>query len=131
MKKIQQKPPIERVVADVGKGLTKEQIDERMQKGYANKATESNEKSTGKIIAGNIFTFFNTILFIIALVFLFFIIYLYATGNGDVVDKHFGFSKFLFLIPAVMNVAVGTSQELHSRKVIRSLRIVTEAKSKV
>lgn len=131
MKKIQQKPPIERVVADVGKGLTKEQIDERMQKGYANKVTDSNEKSTGKIIAGNIFTFFNTILFIIALVFLFFIIYLYATGNGDVVDKHFGFSKFLFLIPAVMNVAVGTSQELHSRKVIRSLRIVTEAKSKV
>ena len=131
MKKIQQKPPIERVVADVGRGLTKEQVDERRQKGYANVTTETNEKSTGKIIAGNIFTFFNTILFIIALVFLFFIIYLYATGNGNVVDKHFGFSKFLFLIPAIMNVAVGTTQELHSRKVIRSLRIVTEAKSKV
>jgi cation-transporting ATPase E len=52
-------------------------------------------------------------------------------GRGDVVDSHFGFSKFGFLIPAIMNICVGTYQEISSRKTIRKLRIVTKAKSRV
>lgn len=126
-----QRSPIERITPDPAVGLNTQQIAERKQKGYSNVSGKSLEKSTVRIIFDNTFTFFNCILFLIALLFFGFIVYLYAIGRPDVVDKHFGFSKFGFLIPALMNVIVGTFQELNSRRVIRQLKIVTEAKSKV
>ena len=45
-------------------------------------------------------------------------IILMSLGRQDVVDAHFGFSKFGFLIPAIMNTCVGTYQEIASRKTI-------------
>ena len=123
--------PIERVAADPQKGLTAKDVQERIDKGYVNIASDPNEKSTAKIIATNLFTFFNTVLFTIALIFIGFMIYLSAIGRSDVVDNYFGFSKFVFLIPAIMNVAMGSFQEIKSLKVIKQLRIVTSTKNKV
>ena len=131
MKKRKQRAPIERVCPDFQKGLTQEQVNERIQKGYVNLADDPNEKGVLKILAGNLFTFFNVVLFSIALLFIVFIIYLKASGHSDVADKYFGFTKFVFLIPAVMNVGMGTFQEIKSLKVIKKLRIVTESKAKV
>ncbi len=125
------RPPIDRVKANVETGLTSAQVDERIKKGYVNIATDPNEKSTLKIIAENLFTFFNSVLLIIAGVFIIFMIYLTASGHSDIVDKYFGFSKFIFLVPAIMNVAMGTFQEIKSLSVIKKLRIVTGTKSKV
>lgn len=130
-KKNNQKPPIVRIESDPYKGLTAEQVADRVSKGYVNVATDPNEKSTIKILASNLFTFFNTVLFIIAAVTLAFMIYLGAIGRSEIVDTYFGFSKFIFLIPAVMNVAMGSYQEIKSLKVIKKLRIVTSTKSKV
>ncbi|MBQ7669106.1 MAG: HAD-IC family P-type ATPase [Clostridia bacterium] len=130
-KKILRREPIDRIEADIKFGLTEEQVSERKKKGYANVTVDPNEKSTAKIIAGNLFTFFNTVLFSIAIVFIGFIIYFMSIGRSDIVDKYFGFSKFVFLIPAIMNVAMGSIQEIHSLKVIKNLRIVTETKSRV
>ena len=123
--------PIERISADPEVGLTKDNVNERIDKGYTNIATDPNEKSTAKIIATNLFTFFNTVLFSIAAVFIVFMVYLTSIGRSDVVDKYFGFSKFVFLIPAIMNVAMGSFQEIKSLKVIKRLRIVTSTKNKV
>ena len=123
--------PIDRIEADIKVGLTEEQVADRKRKGYANVTVDPNEKSTAKIIAGNLFTFFNTVLFSIALVFIGFIIYFMSIGRSDIVDEYFGFSKFVFLIPAIMNVTMGSIQEIHSLKVIKNLRIVTETKSRV
>lgn len=131
MKKTRIRENIERIASDYNVGLNDEQVKIRQDKGYTNKVKSTIEKSIGKIIYDNVFTFFNVILFIIAGVFLFFIIYLYSTGNSDVVDKHFGFSKFVFLIPAFVNIMIGTIQEIRSRNVIRKLKIITEAKCKV
>ncbi len=125
------KEPFERIETDEKKGLTKEQAEERISKGYGNVADDPNEKGALKIIAGNLFTFFNVVLLSIAALFITFIIYLKATGHSDVADSYFGFSKFVFLIPAVMNVAMGSFQEIKSLKVIKKLRIVTETKAKV
>ncbi len=125
------KIPIDRVNAAPDRGLTAAQVQERLQKGYANIVTDTNQKTTAQVIFGNIFTFFNTILFIIAAIFIFFIIYFNAIGRQDIVNEYFGISKFVFLIPAIMNVTMGTSQELHSMRVIKKLRIVTETRSKV
>ncbi|MBQ7699626.1 MAG: HAD-IC family P-type ATPase [Clostridia bacterium] len=123
--------PIERINTDVNVGLTSKQAEERAAKGYANKADDPNEKSALKIIAGNLFTFFNVVLFCIAAVFLTFVIVLKAIGRSDVADSYFGFSKFMFLIPALMNVGMGSFQEIQSLKVIKKLRIVTETKCKI
>ena len=131
MKKIKQRGTVTRFDPPVETGLNDAQVRERAQAGYDNAVTDKNEKTTGQIVFKNVFTFFNIILLTIAAVFAVFIGYLYSSGNSAVVDKHFGFSKFLFLIPAIMNVTIGTIQELHSRKIIRSLRIVSSAKSRV
>ena len=131
MKRKNQRLDIERINADPAYGLNDEQIKIRKSSGYANKCLNSLEKSLGKIIFDNTFTFFNCILLSIALIFAVFISYLYIINRPDVVDKHFGFSKFGFLIPAILNIVVSTVQEVKSRNTIRSLKLVNEAKSKV
>ena len=130
-KRIVEKEPITNIFADPNIGLNGEQVNERIAKGYVNKTSKSNEKTVGMIVFHNIFTFFNTILIIIAIIFLAFIIYLYSTGHPDIVDKHFGFSKFGFLLPAIMNITIGTIQEIHGKRVLDKLKIITEAKSRV
>lgn len=130
-KKAAQRPPIDRAQAMPNEGLTAAQVRERVEKGYVNEATDPNEKSTLKIIAGNLFTFFNVVLLSIAAVFIGFMIYLNSVGRSDIVNTYFGFSKFVFLIPALMNVAMGSYQEISSLRVIKRLRIVTSTKSKV
>ena len=130
-KKSIQKQPIDRILTQPDVGLTAQQAEERTKKGYVNVAQDPNEKTTLKIIAGNLFTFFNTVLMIIALIFLSMMIYLNAIGRSDIVDTYFGFSKFVFVIPALMNVAMGSFQEIKSLKVIKNLRIVTSTKSRV
>ena len=130
-KRIIQRQPIERVQSTAETGLTAQQVEERVKNGYVNIVVDPNEKSTAKIIAGNLFTFFNTVLLIIAGVFIMMMIYLNMIGRSDIVDQYFGFSKFVFLIPALMNVAMGSYQEIASLKVIKKLRIVTGTKSRV
>ena len=129
-KKDIQRPPIKRISAVPDIGLTAKEVDERIKKGYVNITSDPNDKSTLKIIASNLFTFFNVVLFTIAFIFIGFIIYLQAIGRPEIADQYFGFSKFVFLIPALMNVAMGSFQEIKSLKVIKKLRIVTSTKSK-
>ena len=121
-KKATEKPSIERVQATPETGLSSQAVEERVKKGYINTATDPNEKTTLKIIAGNLFTFFNVVLFTIAFIFIGFMIYLTAIGRSDIVNSYFGFSKFIFLIPAIMNVAMGSYQEISSLKVIKKLK---------
>ena len=130
-KKAPLKQPVSRINAAPETGLTSQQVAERVSKGHVNIATDPNEKTTMKIIAGNLFTFFNIVLFSIALLLIILMIYLSAIGRSDIVDEYFGFSKFVFLIPAVMNVGMGSFQEIQSLKVIKKLRIVTSTKAKV
>ena len=47
-----QNAPIDRVEAAPEIGLSAEQVNERIKKGYVNIATDPNKKTTGKIIAG-------------------------------------------------------------------------------
>ena len=130
-KRTAERPAIPRLQPSPEKGLTAAQVEERTRMGCVNVAADPNEKSTLKIIAGNLLTFFNIVLFSIALILIVLMIYLSAIGRSDIVDKYFGFSKFVFLIPAIMNVSMGSFQEIQSLKVIKKLRIITSTKSKV
>ena len=131
MSKKRERLPIERVSASCDKGLTQDEVKERLDKGYGNTTTDVNQKSAISIILGNLFTFFNTILFSIAALFVIMIVYFNAIGRSDIVGEYFGISKFIFVVPALMNVTMGSAQELHSLKVIKKLRIVTSTKSRV
>ena len=130
-KKKNLKASLQRLDPDVKAGLSTKEADERVRCGCVNVVEDKQTKSTPQIIAGNLFTFFNMVLLAIASVFLFFVIYLTAIGRNDIVNQYFGFSKFVFLIPALMNVTMGSAQEIHSMNVIKKLRIVTLTKSKV
>ena len=129
--KTEVRKPIDRIVANIDTGLSAKEVEERTKKGYVNVADDPNKKTALQILANNLFTFFNIVLFSIAAVFIGFIIYLSAIGRSDIVNAYFGFSKFVFLIPAIMNVAMGSFQEFQSMKTIQKLRIVTSTKSKV
>ena len=61
-KKLAQAEPqkkLKRVKASPSTGLTVEQVIERINGGYINKAPRSNDKTYASIFFGNIFTFFN------------------------------------------------------------------------
>lgn len=120
-----------RFEADPTKGLTEAQVTQRIQEGLANVSKNKVEKSYGRIICDNLFTFFNIVLFSIAIIFLIFTIYLSSTGHADIANKYFGFSKFTFLLNPILNLIMGTTQEFHSKQILHNLRIVTEAKRRV
>lgn len=112
-------------------GLTPEQIKQRKQEGLANVSTANLEKSNARIICENAFTFFNIVLYLIAIMFAAFMIFLSVSGHDDIRQKYFGFTKFIFMISVIMNVVIGSVQGIRSKKTLRKLRIVTESKSTV
>ncbi|MBE6134763.1 MAG: HAD family hydrolase [Erysipelotrichaceae bacterium] len=120
-----------RVEPDITKGLSEAEVKERVAQGAVNVSKSQVGKSYGKIVFDNIFTFFNCVLFVIAAALLFFLIYLNAIGQGDVASKYIGISKFIFLVPVVMNIILGTIQECNGKRVLDKLKIVTEAKAEV
>ena len=122
---------ITRVDAPCDKGLSTEQVQERIRADKVNIIKNKVDKSYGKIIFDNVFNPFNIVLISIALIFLFFVIYLYSTNNGDIADKSFGFSKFTFLVPVLANSIIGSIQEIKSKKTLKKLKIVNEANCNV
>ena len=81
---------------DITKGLTKNQVEERIKQGYTNVNDDSKGKSIFEIIISNVFTAFNILYFIIAIILIFIDI-----KNND------GFSNLFFLILVVTNTLIG------------------------
>ncbi len=123
------KTPINRREPDIHIGLSQKEVEERIQGGYDNRSKNNVEKSYARIIFDNFFNSFNIVLISIALMFLFFVIYLNATGHKDVSDKYFGYSKFTFIIPVFLNSIIGTIQEIHSKIVLHKINIVNKSRS--
>lgn len=92
-------------------GLTNEQVKQRKQEGLVNKTKVTYGKSYGEIIVSNIFSFFNILLFIIAG----FLIYARQ------------FQSLFFLLILLPNMFIGLFQDLHARKLMGKLRLVTES----
>ena len=122
---------IARFKVDAKHGLTKEQVAQRISEGAVNVSSSSIEKSYGRIIAENVFTFFNCVLYAIAIMFLVLIIYLGQQPQGpEIISKlNLGVTKFIFMISVVMNVVIGSVQGIRSKLTLKKLRIVTEAKA--
>ena len=94
---------------DPHKGLTAEEARLRSENGYANIVTEDNSTTLGKIVRSNVFTYFNMIFFILALVLLW---------EGS-------FNNLTFLIVVTVNAVIGIVQELKSKITLDELTLVS------
>lgn len=105
-------PPVS---APLNEGLTEAQVLERMENGYANINTVSATKTVRQIFHDNIFTYFNLIFFVIAVI-------LISVG---------AFSNLFFLNIVIPNTVIGIIQELRAKKAVDELTILAEEKLKV
>jgi cation-transporting ATPase E len=95
---------------NIEKGLSKEQIKHRIEKGLINYDTTIKTKSVKEIFKTNIFTLFNFInLFLAFLIFL--------AG---------AYKNLLFLGTILCNTLIGITQELRSKKIIDKLSLISE-----
>ena len=106
---------LERKEADAHQGLSKAEVDDRVARDAVNHAVGSASKSQKEIICSNIFTYFNLLFFIIAVM-------LIAVGS---------FRDLTFLPVIIANTAIGIFQELRSKKVLDDLTILNAPKNTV
>jgi cation-transporting P-type ATPase E len=91
-------------------GLNDSDVLERIEKGHINKTKHTNIKSVPQIILGNILTFFNLILALLAVLLL-------SIGS---------FENTIFLPIALANTLIGIIQELKARRTIMKLSLLSE-----
>ena len=96
-------------------GLSEEQAKERFAAGLDNCRVTASTKSAARIIRKNVFTYFN-------LIFLIFAVLLVLVG---------AWNDMLFLFVIVANTIIGIVQELHAKRVLERLSILNEPKVKV
>ena len=109
-------------------GLNTKQVEERSKAGFNNGSSTHVEKSYLQIFVSNIFTFFSMMLFAIAIVFIIVRGYLISNGHPELAAAYFGISKFLYLIPLLLNIIISIVQEIRSKRTLEKLRIVQDAK---
>lgn len=107
--------PLPVLEADPNLGLTQAQVQARRSCGWSNDPGESPSKSEGQIIRENSLTFFNLIFLILAVL-------LVVAGS---------YKNMMFLVIAIANTAIGTVQEIRSKRAVDKLTLVAEHPAKV
>lgn len=99
---------IKRYTPDYRKGLTGEQVQERIKNGCTNAPVKPPMKSSGDIIRDNIFTYFNMIFVVIAVLLC-------------IVQSY----KSLTFLPVIIcNTIVGIVQEIRSKKILDKMNML-------
>lgn len=101
------------ITPDAAVGLTSAQVHARMENGYDNAPVEPPSKSTKEIVLSNVFTYFNLIFAIIALL-------LIIVGS---------FRDLTFLPIIIFNALIGIIQEIRSKKVLDNLSVLNAPKA--
>lgn len=104
------------IYPDFAVGLTDEQIEERRKEGLSNNVPKKVTKTYWGILFDNVFTFFNLIYFVLAI--------LMAYGKTPV-------SSFFFLLPIAGNIVIGLITDIRARRMVDKLRLVTNPKVRV
>ena len=89
---------------------TRDQVEARLSAGWSNDPGESPSKSERQIIQENCLTFFNLIFLILAVL-------LVIAGS---------YKNMMFLVIAIANTAIGTFQEIRSKRAVDRLTLVAE-----
>lgn len=112
---MEQRTPLTRVQAEPGVGLSAEQVKERFACHADNYKVESSTMSVSDIVKSNVFTYFNLVFAVIAVL-------LSIVG---------AWRDMLFLPIIVANTCIGIVQEIHSKKVLDKLSILNAPQSVV
>jgi cation-transporting ATPase E len=126
-KKAATREPLTNTDIDYSSGLSKEQIQERLSKGYVNDLKVSTSKTVGNILITNIFTFFN---------FLCFLVFLWIISVSESFEDIKN-TTFMFVI--AINTSIGIIQELKAKSTMDKLsllsspavRVIREGKEEV
>jgi len=94
----------------IPQGLTVEEVARRFENGQVNYKRHPNLKSVWGIVASNLFSYFNLILFVLALLLL----------------SIRSYENMVFVIIAILNTTIGIIQELKARKTIMNLTLLSE-----
>lgn len=108
-KKKKSKPEPKRFDPLVSKGLTDEQVNERVLEGNTNYVENRNTKTYKSIFFGNIFTFFNLLCFVVA---------------GALIAVN-AWSNLVFMLVILANMVIGIVQEIKAKKTIEKISLVT------
>ncbi len=100
----------ERYYPTIEQGLTQEQVNKRIEEGLFNYTGKKGGKSYFGIFMSNIFTFFNMLIFAVAIALL-------VVKSSP--------QKFLFVAIALINIAIGIFQEIRSKRTVEKLKLVT------
>lgn len=103
---------VERFETEAIVGLREAQVLQRQEEGLTNRSVSSATKTTSDIVKENVFTYFNGIFLILAIL-------LITVGS---------FRDLTFLIVITANSVIGIIQELHAKKVLDELTLVGRAK---
>lgn len=106
---------IERYKANIIKGLTNDQVINRLNEGLVNYDTTIPTKSIKQIVASHIFTLFNLINVLLAVAVL-------TVGS---------YKNVMFLGVIFCNIVIGTIQEIRSKKIIDKLSLISNSKVKI
>ena len=106
------KENIERYNPNIEEGLSNNQVEKRKKEGLVNFDTTSPTKSIKSIIISNFFTIFNLMNLLLALA-------VFAVGE---------YKNMLFIGLVVINTAISTFQEIHSKRVIDKLSLISNTK---
>ena len=97
---------------DCKTGLTKEQIEQRIKDNLINLDMTEKSKSIKAIICSNFFTIFNLINLLL----------------GVAIFSVKSYKNMLFLWLVIINTAISTLQEIHSKRTLDKLSLVSESK---
>ncbi len=93
---------------DYKEGLSKEQVQERIEEGKVNVAVDSNSKTVKDIVRQNVFTYFNLIFAILAILVI-------IAGS---------FRDLTFLPVIIANTLIGIIQEVRAKKIVDNLTML-------
>lgn len=106
---------VERFNPNIKRGLTTKQIEQRKKENLINYDTSVPTKSIKRILSENFFTLFNLINLILGIA-------IFCVGS---------YKNMLFLGIVIINTAISTIQEIHSKKVVDKLSLLASTKVKV
>lgn len=101
---------------DLNTGLKDEDVELRIEEGLTNKSPKRVTKSYFRIFIDNFLNFFNILLFVIGAFLL-----LAQVGFDDISDIKY----YFFLIILFANIFIGFGQDVHARKLVDKLKVVS------
>ena len=105
------------------KGLTKDEVEKRIQDGRVNVINNTHTKSIKEIVLSNIFTYFNILNVVLAAS---------IVVSGIIFNRFFySLKNSLFLGVVICNTVISIVQEITSKKTIDKLSIISSIKPKV